>query len=1003
MKFFAPVLFLLFLASTSVMAQGPETGSTLIELYDGAVIAGEGGNLDKAIALCDKAISEYGKGALELYGPVFGHFYYMKGMFLLRKKQYAAAIQALKICHENFDNAWLKTYVPKTPDEQPKLPNRFQYHALMQWGFALMAMKNYPGAVPILERTLAEDPKTEPRINRLYVMINLARCYILADQPTKGKDFIIKLIESDLLGAEGKRQLFMILCWDWSPLVKFEELRAVIHKYGHYALDQDPMQRIGDNSKFQVLAAVALDPAKIELMGEGAKVRDGAETEPLRALLWYNLMAPPWIVLEDHESRKLKYEERIAVFEAMETESPAEAERKTLMLARGAELLQEVNKDIQNVRKDWSMMLLGTGASHYQISSIAAARATYHELAIKFPNHKERPVILHNLVVCAVNLGRWVEAYEYGLAFFAEFPDHELKPSVARVLVEVLYVQGEYKEAFDICAEIRPELEPGSPIREIPDFVHGACAFHLDQFELCEKIHEEYIGYYPDGQRLEPVRFYLASAKVRLLKWEEAGPMLESFLTDYPTSPMRPAALFLSGLTHLVLEDLELAQSRISELQANFASAEEIPASHNVQGDIFTALDSEFDLVAPEHRQAKRYVEEDGRGDVEVAAYAIRQLITIESDEENWEVAVDLFDQFKDRYWNSSYRIDASIAALRSLVEVGRREEGLKLLVDFVNDNADNGVTAELDNLFGAYVSYLDDYYEEDEILDSLKNFPYTDNLNPAPALKAWVLMAQIEAMEGAEKPNNEEIEKVFYIMNQLFARSGLDLSNYTLVRLARWNRDVRGKNEDAAKIYDFVLNERGAIGDSAAYALVDWSKILLQSDEPTVLDEAFGNFNRALNETENNDLAEEATLGSARVLMKQAKMAKAAASAPQEKFEKALEFWKEYLSDRSRRLARPEANYRIAECYDELGKASEAKKLYVNVYANFGGHIEWSSLSILRVAVMLREGGQEKNALLAVGDYLRRLGHNDHPGIEAVKHNFFKWRDEFTAKQGKK
>jgi hypothetical protein len=307
MKFFAPVLFLLFLASTSVMAQGPETGSTLIELYDGAVIAGEGGNLDKAIALCDKAISEYGKGALELYGPVFGHFYYMKGMFLLRKKQYAAAIQALKICHENFDNAWLKTYVPKTPDEQPKLPNRFQYHALMQWGFALMAMKNYPGAVPILERTLAEDPKTEPRINRLYVMINLARCYILADQPTKGKDFIIKLIESDLLGAEGKRQLFMILCWDWSPLVKFEELRAVIHKYGHYALDQDPMQRIGDNSKFQVLAAVALDPAKIELMGEGAKVRDGAETEPLRALLWYNLMAPPWIVLEDHESRKLKY------------------------------------------------------------------------------------------------------------------------------------------------------------------------------------------------------------------------------------------------------------------------------------------------------------------------------------------------------------------------------------------------------------------------------------------------------------------------------------------------------------------------------------------------------------------------------------------------------------------------------------------------------------------------------------------------------------------------
>ena len=757
MKRLTSIAAIILLIPLFAWSQAPE-GTTLVQLYDGAVTAGDNGELDKAIALCDQAIADYQKGALERYGPVFGHFFYMKGMFLLRKKQYAAAIEEFKICFEKYDNAWLKTYVPE-PGEPPKLPNRFRYHALMQQGFALMALKDYESAVPILERTLNEDPKVEPRLNRLYLMINLARCYILANQHTKGKDFIIKLIEANVVGPEGNRQLFMILCWDWSPIVEFPEARSVILKYAHLALDREPIERIADNRKFQVLAAVALDPTKIGLMGEGARIREDAETEPLRALLWYNLMAPPWVVLKEHESRKKQYEARITHYELMEPKSQGEEERKNLMLARGAELLEEVNKEIAGVRSDWSTMLLGAGACHYQISSISAARATYHELAIKFPKHRDRPTILHNLVVCSVNLGRWLEAYKFGMMFFEEFPEHELKPAVARVLVEVLYVQGEYQEAYDICTEIRPQMDPGSSIREIPDFVHGACAFHLDKFEQSERILEEYIGFYPEGERLEPVRFYLASAKVRLLKWAEAGPLLEQFLVDYPQSAMRPACLFLSGLTHLVLEDLDLAQNRITELQTNFPQADEIPASHNIKGDILTAKEEAYDVIAPQYLQAKKLVEEDGRGDNEVAGYSIRQMITVESEEENWSAAANYFDQFKERYWETSYQLDAAIASLEALVETDRRKEGLDMLIGFVNANAADGVTPQLDSLFGTYLGYLDDHYTDEEKFEQLDNFPFTTALSEAPpALEAWLMMAKIEAKEAAEEPNEEEI-----------------------------------------------------------------------------------------------------------------------------------------------------------------------------------------------------------------------------------------------------
>ena len=42
---------------------------------------------------------------------------------------------------------------------------------------------------------------------------------------------------------------------------------------------------------------------------------------------------------------------------------------------------------------------------------------------------------------------------------FKEFPDHELKPSVARVLVEVIFLQEEYAEAHRVSVEVREDMQ----------------------------------------------------------------------------------------------------------------------------------------------------------------------------------------------------------------------------------------------------------------------------------------------------------------------------------------------------------------------------------------------------------------------------------------------------------------------------------------------------------------------------------------------------------------
>jgi len=951
---------LLFLCAVGRAQEQPQS---LVQLYDGVIQASKAENLDKGIALCDRAIKEHSENAMKRYGPVFGYFFYMKGMLLIRKGEYQAAIGPLKRCYEEWDNSYLKEQVDRDNNAN-LLPNRFHLPSIVQWGNCLMKLENYGEAATKLEKALTESQDNQSSIDRLAVQMNLARCYILAGQREKGEEFLNRILDSEDLSSEAKREAFMILAWDWSRDAKYESVRSVVSKNGDVTMDDALFYRYERNRRFEALAAEAMQAG-----------------EPLRSLIWYSLMASPAEMVELYQDRKLQLNSRRELLEK---------DGKTDQIPQIDRLLESADQEIGAKRQDWARMLLGTGAAHYQLSSVAAARASYHELAEKFPGHKERPLVLHNLVVCNVNMERWKEAYHYGLKFFEEFPKHELKPNVAKVLVEVIFLQGQYQEAYDIATDVRPEMEVGSAIREIPDFVVGASAFHLGKFEQAEQELESYLKTYPDGQRLEPVRFYLANTKVNLMKWEEAGTLLEAFLVDYPDSPMRSATLFLSGLSHLVLEDLDLAETRIGELQNEFPNAAEIPASHNVMGDILATKSADYPQVKAQYIQAKHYVESEGRGSIDVAAYSLRQLIPAASEAEQWQEAADYYEEFMERYEDTGYKLDASLSVLDALVALDRREEGLKMLTDFVNAEADAGVSDDLDKLFGSYLDFLDKNYTTQEKVDNLEAYPFTNPANPPGALDAWLLMAKIETLEGVENPERyaDHITQLFFRLEALYKRNGTDLSNYTLVRLARWSWEERGQEAEARKVYEFILHERGdATGDAMGYALVDLGKLELAAGTPELEQAAYEKFLKVIREVEKDELVEEATLNAARVLMKR------------ENYQEAYEMWRQYLDDRTWTLARPEANYSLALCIDMQGRQAEALKLYVSVYVNYAGHLDWSTRAYLRTAVILRENDREADSLKVLQEMLQRMGHLEHPGIEKGKEVFFRWREEYVAK----
>ena len=348
--FWAGILGLVGLCWTSAGFSQDSTGLDLSTAYDRAVASMDTGKFDEGLAIVDKVIAEYAEDALEDYGPVFGHFYFIRGMLLIRKQEYRSAIEALKTCYETYDNEILKQSV----QGDHRLPNRFRIQALEQWAGCEMAMGEFAAAGERYQRVLKEDDqKYEPRINRLQVQINLAKCFIQSGKVTQGREFLEKQLDSETLTEPTKRMVFMVLVNNWAPKASTPEVRNFLSRYGDLIRNEELLSRRSRNGAFAARAGAAF------------KAND-----PLRALLWYGMMGHPGQILELYQRRIIELEARVV-----------EEDIKAQVEARIAELKGE----IPGLRKEYVSMQLGIGGAHYQLESLAGSRSAYLLLAREFP------------------------------------------------------------------------------------------------------------------------------------------------------------------------------------------------------------------------------------------------------------------------------------------------------------------------------------------------------------------------------------------------------------------------------------------------------------------------------------------------------------------------------------------------------------------------------------------------------------------------------------------
>lgn len=954
----------------------------IVDAYNKAISSLKAQKHQKALELCNAVISEYGGAnqGKEQFGPVYGHWFYLRGIALMGSENWAKASDDFEACYKcSFQTPRIRAckrckgfgrYVPPVGNRDPDgkvrckecggvpylekfMPNQFRMHALVQWGNAQMVLKDYAKSRELYQKALTEDRSQRLNFNwKMYVAVNLGRCLIKSGSVDEGYNYIVRALDADRFPLSIKQMVFQVLAEDWTPVVGADRTREFLDKYRHIPLSASPEERARRNPNFFYLANDALNE----------------KNDPLLALSWYRLIAHPGKAIAELNSTIDRYEARKEAESRPEVTSLIDEEIKKKTGAR----------DLMS-NNFWSMQA-GNGIAWFKLKNYAASFSSYRGLADYAPKqHEGRPEFLHNAVISAVKIDHWPGAYKYGMAFLDEFPEHRLKPPVVRVLVEMVFIQGNYAKAYEIAKDVRSDMEPGSDDRDIPDFIVGASAFQLGKIDEADSELTSYLSTYDPGKRRELARYFLGSIKVKKYNWQEATDIFEPFLSDYPESGVTSSVLYQNGMCKFMLDDNESALALIDRLMEEFPNAAEVTQGWNLRGDIQSVEEADYDTeINPAYSNAISTAAKFP-GQEEVAAYAMWQQMMNLAGLERWEEAGQWFDRFQTDHPNSAYSIDMLIGALETLSELGRTDEAIQRLETQLYNAVTDPAGNQLGELFGTYLDFLKEQARDQalERLDSLMLSTETSE-----TLEAWAMLGKIQILEDAEGENREAIQSIFYKLNNNFDPS--IHSNFIIVRLARWHTETRKKPEDAAPFYDYILENREGSEDFDL-ALLDRAEIDAKSDVPEDLARAMQYFDRVLSEFDNDELVESASVGIARLLMKD------------KKYEEALPRWEAYMDNAAWNKFAAEANYSYGLCLDLLGKTDEALVVYINTYNAFPGYLDFSTVSYIRAALIMKEKGEDLKALLILKDMLTRMREVEHPNKKKALQLFMKWRSDYV------
>jgi len=922
------------LVSTPSQAQDSEAVTSYLSGFKNASTYIRKQDFAAGLKEIDEVIAKVGEGAIDSVGPIFGHLYYLKGVCHANLDQVDEAITAFRTCTETYKN--IPEKVAKT-----QRPNGYIGKARAQLGAAYMVRGDFKAAVTTLEQAMKDGGN-----NRGDVSLNFAKSLVKTGD-ARGKRMLQNTITNKDAPSASRLESLLILCEDWAFETPTEEIVPFFGQYRSHIATIPQHLRLRGNQRLHRLARNSL-----------------AQQDSEKALLWFSLLQDPDRALD-------AYRHRLAEFRAMKDEQETLKSRIKLLedeIGSQEELAEAVQID--------------RAATYLSATDYPGAQAVYRFLVDHRKDLEARPTLLHNLLVCDIQRANYADAATHAAVFFDEYPEHEVLPDVARMYSDALFAKGDFNDCFAVATEKRGAFEVGSDRREPLDYNVAASLFQMGRFEDAEAEFDKFIETYPAGARLHNALFFQGATKVERRNWDAGARILDTYCQNYPDGNLRPTALYLSALSYLQSDLLDEALVRATEITEKYPASPEVAVAHNIRGDVLIGI-GEAPIKEIKECFSSGKAAAEANSDAPAAAYALWQLVGLASFEERWEDVGTLFNEFQDKYPDSPFHVELLVASLTGLGQIDRAHQAIDLLEKAILQYGTSAVSPELSELFGTYAAYLREQIPALEVLDRLDEFPGPDPL-PLP-IQGWLEMAKVETKDIIQpRPPQKEINTHFYRMKIEVERP--NLANYCLLKLARWESEVRKKPEDAREHYKFLVDERkGQAGYE--FALFDIAVLDAESEEEPVRREALNRMEELLKDYEAPELVEAATVEIGRLHVSLGQ------------WNEAKDWWESYLRNRSWSSARAEANYNVARAAEEAGNQGEALKLFVSVYVNFPGQLRWSTDAYIRSAKILKAQGKDEKALLVLRDMIVRMRKMEHPAVEEALDLFLKWRTEYELK----
>ena len=455
--------------------------------------------------------------------------------------------------------------------------------------------------------------------------------------------------------------------------------------------------------------------------------------------------------------------------------------------------------------------------------------------------------------------------------------------SASAAKLEDLFKKGDYSQARSAALALRSRSAPGSEDRDVAEFIIGGSNYYLGKFQEAQGMLDTHVENFPNSRHRESALYYQASNHVRLRQWGLGERLLDNYIQQYPKSLLMEFALFDKAMCQFSQGEYDTSLKTVNELGEKFIYSKIRDRGLALKGD---ALHKKGDLAGAQaaYQEARKAAGELKHSDLQ--ARCLANLITVSAERGQNAEAVAYYKDFFKNHSKTAYASKAALGGLPALKASGELDSGLQNLEKQLQAMPQNTDASVMNDALVEYAKYYREANGPDQLLRQLGNL-YSDSKG-SDRLKEQLLIARLEALETYFPDRKGEI-RVFY--SQMRSRfKPADLSATNVLKMA--NHIAENEPAESVRWYQEVLDRNVTLHKARATIGLAKANAQLGNDS-----EAQSGFRAVLDKFGTPELAEEATLGMARIATKRKDWSSAAY------------YWTNYLDHKDWNLARTEAS----------------------------------------------------------------------------------------------